>query len=339
MRCCDFEYELPPGLIAQRPLPARSDSRLLHLDRAAGARADTAMRALPGLLRPGDLLVFNDTRVIAARLRGRKDSGGRIEALIERIVADDGVRARIRNGRSLRAGAGLVFDGGVRARVDGRAGEFHELRFEDPRPVHEILDAIGRTPLPPYIEREDEASDRERYQTVFARRAGAVAAPTAGLHFDEALLTRVREHGVEVATVTLHVGSGTFQPVRSEDPAEHRMHSEWFEVGDAACAAIAATRARGGRVVAVGTTVVRALESAARGGNVEPFRGETAIFIMPGHEFRAVDALLTNFHLPRSTLLMLVCAFAGTDEVLAAYRHAVAQRYRFFSYGDAMLIT
>jgi S-adenosylmethionine:tRNA ribosyltransferase-isomerase len=339
MRCADFDYELPRELIAQAPLPVRCDSRLLHMDVASGAIADRMMRALPDLLRPGDLLVLNDTRVIPARLRGRKESGGRIEALIERVLDDERALAQVRNGKSLRDGARVIFSEEVRARVERRAGELLELRFEDRRTVAEILLAIGRMPLPPYIMRDDGSVDRERYQTVFAERDGAVAAPTAGLHFDDYLLARVRERGIETATITLHVGAGTFQPVRTEDPREHRMHAERFEVGADACARVRATRERGGRVVAVGTTVVRALESAACSGELAQFRGETDIFITPGCEFRVVDALITNFHLPRSTLLMLVCAFAGTESVLAAYRHAVAARYRFFSYGDAMLIS
>ncbi len=339
MRCSDFSYELPQELIAQAPLPMRSDSRLLHLDAASGAIDDRTMRALPDLLRSGDLLIFNDTRVIPARIWGKKETGGRIEALIERVLDDERALAQVRNGGSLRDGARLTFGDDVRARVVQRAGEFLELRFEDRRTVFEILEAIGRMPLPPYINREDEAQDRDRYQTVFAERDGAVAAPTAGLHFDSALLERIRERGIETAAITLHVGAGTFQPMRTEDLREHRMHSEWFEVGVTTCARIRAARARGDRIVAVGTTVVRALETAVRDGDIEPCSGETDIFITPGSEFRIVDALVTNFHLPRSTLLMLVCAFAGTERVLKAYRHAVLARYRFFSYGDVMLIS
>jgi S-adenosylmethionine:tRNA ribosyltransferase-isomerase len=338
MHCSDFSYDLPPALIAQAPLPVRSDSRLLCLDTVAGGLRDRRFHELPDLLQPDDLLVFNDTRVIPARLRGRRATGGRIEALIERILDDNRALVQLRNGKSLRDGDRVVFDGGVPARIMGRTGEFTELRFEDDREVAAILDAIGRMPLPPYIERDDEAQDRDRYQTIFATRDGAVAAPTAGLHFDAALLDRIRARGIGSATVTLHVGAGTFQPVRSEDLREHRMHRERITVDSAACENIRDTRARGGRVIAVGTTVVRALESAALGGELLPFSGETGIFITPGFEFRIVDALITNFHLPRSTLLMLVCAFAGIEPVLTAYRHAVAERYRFFSYGDAMLI-
>lgn len=339
MRCSDFSYDLPRELIAQAPLPKRSDSRLLHLDAASGAIADRTMCALPDLLCPGDLLIFNNTRVIPARIWGTRETGGGVEALIERVLDDERALAQIRNSKTLRDGACLTFGDNVRARVLRRVGEFLELRFEDRRTVLEILDAIGRMPLPPYIDREDEAQDRDRYQTVFAERDGAVAAPTAGLHFDSDLLERLHARGIETAAITLHVGAGTFQPVRTEDLREHRMHAERFEVDAATSARIRAARLCGDRIVAVGTTVVRALETAARSGDIESCSGETDIFITPGSEFRIIDALITNFHLPRSTLLMLVCAFAGSERVLEAYRHAVLARYRFFSYGDAMLIT
>lgn len=339
MRRADFDFDLPEELIAQAPLAARSGSRLLRLDAATGAVADRMMTDFPAMLNPGDLLVFNNTRVIAARLRGRKSTGGKIEVLVERMLGDHDVLAQIRGGASLREGASLYFDAGVSARVGLRHGDFHCLRFDGERTALAILEAIGSMPLPPYIARADGAIDRQRYQTIFAARDGAVAAPTAGLHFDEALIRRIRDAGIETAEITLHVGAGTFQPVRSEDLAAHRMHAEWMEVDGETCARIGAARARGGRVIAVGTTVVRALETAARAGEIAPFSGETSIFITPGFRFRVIDALLTNFHMPRTTLLMLVCALAGTETVLSAYRHAVAGRYRFFSYGDAMFIS
>lgn len=336
MRRQDFHFDLPPELIAQQPAAERGGSRLLLLDGADGTRRDLAFRDLPGLLRRGDLLVFNDTRVIPARLFGRKESGGQVEVLVERIVGDDRVLAHVRASKSPKPGTWLTLEGALEVESLGRAGDLFELRF--PGPALTLLKQYGRMPLPPYIERDAAAQDGERYQTVYARREGAVAAPTAGLHFDDAMLAQLAAQGIERAFVTLHVGAGTFQPVRVDDIREHVMHHEYLEVPAETCAAIAATRARGGRVVAVGTTVVRSLESAARGGALEPFAGETDIFIYPGYEFRVVDALITNFHLPESTLLMLVSAFAGYDHVMAAYRHAVQQRYRFFSYGDAMFI-
>ncbi len=337
LRRSDFRYELPAELIAQYPLAERSASRLLCLDRTTGALQDRRFQELPALLRAGDLLVFNDTRVVPARLFGRKDSGGRIEVLVERLLDAYTVLAQVRASKPPRTGACLHLEGEAVARVVGREDEFYRLRFTT-APALQVLEASGHMPLPPYIRRRDEVLDRQRYQTVFARRRGAVAAPTAGLHFDEDLLVRVRERGVELAWVTLHVGAGTFQPVRSEDLRAHRMHREYLEVPAATCEAVQQARRRGGRVIAVGTTVVRSLETAARDGALRPYAGETDLFILPGHAFRAVDALITNFHLPESTLLMLVCAFAGREQVLAAYRHAVAERYRFFSYGDAMFI-
>ncbi len=345
MRRADFQYDLPPELIAQHPPERRTASRLLSLDGENGVLRDLTFERLPELLAPGDLLVFNDTRVIPARLFGHKDSGGHVEVLIERLGAEgqDTVLAQVRASKAPRAGTWIELERGVRAEVLERAGEWYRLRFDDPRPVTAILEAIGHVPLPPYIERSDEAADRDRYQTVYARRDGAVAAPTAGLHFDAPMLEALEAQGVESTFVTLHVGAGTFQPMRVESLAEHRMHAEWIEVSQSACSAVAAARARGGRVIAVGTTSVRCLESAARdagqAGHIVPFMGDTDIFIYPGYRFRAVDAMVTNFHLPESTLLMLVCAFAGYEHVMAAYRHAVAQRYRFFSYGDAMFVT
>lgn len=339
MQLSDFSYDLPAELIAQRPLPSRSAARLLVVDPESGELQDRLVRELPELLRPGDLLVFNDTRVIPARLHGRKASGGRVEVLIERVLDARRALAHVRASKSPKPGAVLDLEGGLKARVLGREEDLFQLEFAGEAPLVELLEAHGHMPLPPYIERGDEPADRERYQTVFARRPGAVAAPTAGLHFDEALLARLAERGVERTWVTLHVGAGTFQPVRVPDIRAHRMHAEYVEVGEEACAAVAACRARGGRVVAVGTTSVRSLETAAAGGRLAPYRGDTRLFITPGYRFGVVDALLTNFHLPESTLLMLVCAFGGHEPVMAAYRHAVARRYRFYSYGDAMFLT
>ncbi|KAF1688142.1 tRNA preQ1(34) S-adenosylmethionine ribosyltransferase-isomerase QueA [Pseudoxanthomonas broegbernensis] len=345
MKTSDFHYDLPAELIAQAPLPERSASRLLLVPPVPEAFGDRQVRDLPQLLQPGDLLVFNDTRVIPARLFGRKDSGGQVEMLIERLLPDARARAQVRASKPPKAGGRIALEGGGQAEVLGRDGEFYLLRFEVDGPLEHWLSKAGRLPLPPYIRRAPDREDAARYQTVFARRAGAVAAPTAGLHFDPALLQALRERGVQAGHVTLHVGAGTFQPVRVEDVREHAMHSEWLDVGAELVERVRRTRQAGGRVVAVGTTVVRALESAWQrdaaapdGGELRPFTGETRIFIYPGYRIRSVDALLTNFHLPESTLLMLVSAFAGKERVFEAYRHAVRQRYRFFSYGDAMLL-
>ena len=338
MKKSDFVYDLPPELIAQQPPASRSGSRLLCLDGATGAIHDRRVTDLPQLLRAGDLLVFNDTRVIPARLHGTKDSGGRIEVLIARLVDEHRALAQCRSSKPARAGQRLHLEGGVAARVVGRSGEFHELVFESDEPLVVLLERVGHVPLPPYISRPDERADRERYQTIFARTPGAVAAPTAGLHFDTALLATLDALGVERVAVTLHVGAGTFQPLRVEELAQHRMHAEWLSVSAATAERVNAARRAGRRVIAVGTTVVRALESSAGADGVRPFEGETDIFIYPGYRFRVIDALLTNFHLPESTLLMLVCAFAGTARVLNAYRHAVREGYRFFSYGDAMFV-
>ncbi len=337
MQRSDFSFELPPELIAQAPLAERAASRLLCLD-DRGQISDRSFRALADLLHPGDLLVLNDTRVIPARLHGQKDSGGRIEVLVERVLDERCILAQVRASKSPRDGACLHLDGAIEARVLGREGEFFVLEFAGEDTVLTQLERHGHIPLPPYITRADVAADHERYQTVYAREPGAVAAPTAGLHFDAALLAQLGEQGVNSAYVTLHVGAGTFQPLRVERLEEHRMHAERVEVSAETCAAIAATKSRGGRVIAVGTTVVRSLEAAAQSGTLQPYRGETRLFITPGYEFRVVDALVTNFHLPESTLLMLVCAFAGYEPVMRAYRHAVEQRYRFFSYGDAMFL-
>ena len=336
MRRADFRFDLPPELIAQHPVAERPASRLLHLDRATGAIADRGFRDLPDLLRPGDLLVLNDTRVIPARLWGRKETGGRVEVLVERVLGESEALAHVRASKSPKPGSELWFEDDVRARVAGREADLFRLVFD--RPLMPFLESRGHMPLPPYITREDAALDVERYQTVYAEKPGAVAAPTAGLHFDETLLSTLTAKGVLQARVTLHVGAGTFQPVRVDDIREHRMHAEWLRVPAEVVEAVNSTRERGGRVVAVGTTVVRSLETAALGGTLQAYEGETDIFITPGFRFRVVDALITNFHLPESTLLMLVSAFAGHETIMRAYRHAVEQRYRFFSYGDAMFI-
>lgn len=338
MRTSDFDYRLPPHLIAQRPLSRRSASRLLVLDGASGRGEDRAVHDLPGLLAAGDLLVFNDTRVIPARLYAAKETGGRVELLIERLLGERTALAHARASRPLRHGQRLVVEGGGELVAGGRQGEL--VRVESPaEPLLDLLARAGHVPLPPYIERPDEPGDRERYQSVFARVPGAVAAPTASLHFDDELLAQLAARGVQTARVTLHVGAGTFQPVRGEDPRRHRLHREWCEVPPDAVAAVAATRERGRRVIAVGTTVVRSLEAAAAEGPLAPYYGDTSLYILPGYRFRVVDALITNFHLPRSTLLMLVCAAGGCGHVLAAYRHAVAAGYRFYSYGDAMFVS
>ena len=339
MKKSDFHYDLPEALIAQAPLPERSASRLLLVPPGDAAFADLQVRDLPSLLQPGDLLVFNDTRVIPARLFGQKATGGRVEILIERLLPGEEARAQLGVSKPPRPGSRIALDAGGEAEVLARdeAGFWH-LRFHLPEPLENWLLHAGRLPLPPYIQREPGSDDAERYQTVFARQVGAVAAPTAGLHFDDALLASLRAGGVALGHVTLHVGAGTFQPMRVEDIREHRMHSEWINVGAELVAQVRRTRAAGGRVVAVGTTVLRALESALVDGELQPFAGETSIFIFPGYRIRSVDALLTNFHLPESTLLMLVSAFAGKPRIFAAYEHAVRERYRFFSYGDAMLL-
>ena len=336
MRRSDFFYDLPPELIAQYPTAERAASRLLCLDH--GATRDLNFRDLPSLLRPGDLLVFNDTRVIPARLRGEKQSGGKVEVLVERLLGGRRLLAHVRASKAPKAGTLLRLEGAIDAEVSGHDGDLFELLFHGDEPITALLERYGHMPLPPYIARADEAADRERYQTVYARRAGAVAAPTAGLHFDEAMLQSLRTLGAQSAFVTLHVGAGTFQPVRADALRDHRMHAEWLSVSEETCAAIRATHAGGGRVIAVGTTVARSLESAAAEGELQAYEGETRLFIYPGYRFRVIDALLTNFHLPESTLLMLVCAFAGYEEVMGAYRHAVQQKYRFFSYGDAMFV-
>ena len=345
----DFDYLLPPELIAQAPLPERSASRLLVVKPGQAPSADHAgfedrvFRELPELLAPGDLLVFNDTRVIPARLFGQKATGGRVEILIERLLGADEARAQLGVSKSPKPGARIALDAGGEAEVLGRDDEFYRLRFDVSEPLESWLLHAGRLPLPPYIQREPGSDDDERYQTVFAREIGAVAAPTAGLHFDDALLEALQRRGVGFGHVTLHVGAGTFQPVRADSLDDHVMHSEWLNVGAGLVEQIRQTRAAGGRVVAVGTTVVRALESATRANaagepELQPFAGETRLFILPGYRIGSVDALITNFHLPESTLLMLVSAFAGKARMFAAYEHAIRERYRFFSYGDAMML-
>ncbi|WP_119718676.1 tRNA preQ1(34) S-adenosylmethionine ribosyltransferase-isomerase QueA [Cognatilysobacter tabacisoli] len=343
MKKSEFHYDLPPELIAQAPLAGRTDSRLLVVPPGDAPFEDRAFAELPDLLQAGDLLVFNDTRVIPARLFGHKASGGRVEILIERLLGGQRARAQLGVSKSPRPGARIALDAGGEAEVLGRDGEFYVLEFHVPESLESWLLHAGRLPLPPYIQREPGHDDSERYQTVFARTPGAVAAPTAGLHFDEALLATLAARGVEFGHVTLHVGAGTFQPVRVDDLSQHVMHSEWLNVGAELVERVRRARAAGRRVIGVGTTVVRALESATRTNDagereLQPYAGETRLFILPGYRITAVDAMVTNFHLPESTLLMMVSAFAGKARVFDAYAHAIAARYRFFSYGDAMLL-
>lgn len=339
MQVKDFHFELPNELIASFPLAQRSASRLLCLDGNSGELQHKQFGDVLDFLKEGDLVVFNNTRVIPARLFGEKASGGKIEMLVERVLDQHRVLAHIRSSRSPKPGTTLIFEGGAQATMIGRHENLFELHFEGDIAVLDILEKHGHMPLPPYMNREDQLEDRERYQTVYGSQPGAVAAPTAGLHFDEALLAKLDEKGVEAAFVTLHVGAGTFQPVKVDRIEDHIMHAEYIEVDRSVCEAVKATRARGGRVVAVGTTSVRSLESASQSGEIAPFYGDSSIFIFPGYEFKSVDLLITNFHLPESTLLMLVSAFAGYDHVMAAYASAVAEKYRFFSYGDAMFIS
>jgi S-adenosylmethionine:tRNA ribosyltransferase-isomerase len=338
MKLSDFHFDLPKQLIAQYPTSKRTDSRLLVLDGKSGVYADKQFTGIIELIEPGDLLVMNNTRVIPARLHGVKDTGGQVEVLIERVLNEHEVLAQMRASKSPKPGSKLKFSETHTAEVLERQEPFYRLRFTGDESVLAVLEAIGQMPLPPYIERMDEQADRERYQTVYAREAGAVAAPTAGLHFSKDLLSQLQENGVRLAYLTLHVGAGTFQPVRVENIHEHKMHKEWISVPQSVVDVVQATKAAGKRVIAVGTTTVRSLESAALNGELNAFEGETDIFITPGFEFQVVDSLLTNFHLPGSTLLMLVCAFGGYEPVMNAYRHAVNSNYRFFSYGDAMFI-
>ena len=338
MQVSDFDFDLPDAQIARYPAEQRTGSRLLCLDGVSGAINHQQFVDIEALIEPGDLLVLNNTRVIPARLYGRKETGGKIEMLVERVLDEKSVLAYIRSSKSPKPGACLYLaDDQVKATVAERQGALFVLSFE--QPVLPLLQEFGHMPLPPYIDRDDERADRLRYQTVFAERDGAVAAPTAGLHFDEGLLQRLEQKGVNKVFVTLHVGSGTFQPVRVDKIEDHVMHSEYIEVSEDVCEAVRETRKRGNRVIAVGTTSVRSLESASRNGEIAPFQGDSDIFIYPGYQFKSVDAMVTNFHLPQSTLLMLVSAFSGQDAILTAYREAVEEGYRFFSYGDAMWLT
>ena len=338
MRLDDFDYELPQELIAQYPSTQRGADRLLCLDGGTGVLFDRRFGDLAELVSPGDVVILNDTRVIRARLIGRKKTGGRVEVMVERMLGGGEVLAQVGANHPARVGSTLVLADGIEATVLSRESEFFRLRFEGCDDVLALLDRHGSIPLPMYISRPAGEEDSERYQTVYARAPGAVAAPTAGLHFDQALLDRLRSRGAGIAHITLHVGAGTFQPVRVQNLALHEMHSEWYDVPRETVDAVNRTRGNGGRVLAVGTTTLRALESAAAGGTLKPGRGETRLFILPGYRFKVVERLLTNFHLPKSTLLMLVSAFGGMDNIRRAYRHAIEQSYRFYSYGDAMLI-
>jgi len=343
MKTRDFFYDLPAHLVAQYPAKHRTDSRLLHINTEQASFGDRQFTDFPDLLKPNDVLVFNNTRVIPARLFGHKTTGGKVEILIERIISEHGALAHVRASKTPKIGADIILDTSVPGenisfRIEDRRGNLFVLATDASTRITEILEKHGHMPLPPYIERSDEAQDLKRYQTVYARQPGAVAAPTAGLHFDDDILNTIKHKGVNSAYVTLHVGAGTFQPVRSEHIKDHAMHSEYLEVPEDTVSLCNQAREQGGRIIAVGTTAVRSLETAAADGILEPYCGETDIFIYPGYQFKSVDALLTNFHLPESTLLMLVCAFAGYETTMRAYQHAVEKEYRFFSYGDAMFI-
>jgi len=341
MRVTDFSFDLPDELIARYPMAQRNASRLLTLDGNTGTLADKQFTDLLGMINPGDLMVFNNTRVIPARLFGQKASGGKLEILVERMLDDKRILAHVRSSKSPKVDSIIHLDGGYEMKMAARHDALFELQLLSDLTILEVLEAVGHMPLPPYIDRPDEDADKERYQTVYNQNPGAVAAPTAGLHFDDAMLEALKAKGVNIAFVTLHVGAGTFQPVRVDNVLEHKMHSEWANVPQDVVDLIAQTKAAGKRVVAVGTTSVRSLESAARAseGELKAFSGDTDIFIYPGYQFQVVDAMITNFHLPESTLIMLVSAFAGFDHVMAAYQHAITQKYRFFSYGDAMFVT
>lgn len=336
MKTADFDFHLPEELIAQYPLDERTASRLLHLSGATVS--DRLFSDLTELLSPKDLLVFNNTRVIPARLHGQKETGGKVEVLVERVLDNHHLLAHVRASKSPKAGARLILEQFINATMVEREGDLFKLRFEGNTGVLELLDQYGHMPLPPYIEREDETADQERYQTVYAKHAGAVAAPTAGLHFDQKMLDQLAEKGLKSAFVTLHVGAGTFQPVRVDDINDHHMHAEYIDVDASVVELIRQTKAQGGRVIAIGTTAVRSLESAAMHGKLAEFHADSQIFIYPGYEFKVVDAMVTNFHLPQSTLLMLVSAFSGHKIIMDAYQHAVNEKYRFFSYGDAMFL-
>lgn len=339
MQVKDFHFDLPEELIASYPLENRTDSRLLCVDGNSGVIDHCAFSDILGRVKPGDLMIFNDTRVIPARLFGQKESGGKVEVLVERVLDDKRALTHIRSSRSPKPGTRLQLEGGISALMVARHEKLFELEFEIEGNLVSALEQHGHMPLPPYMKREDQLSDRERYQTVYNSKPGAVAAPTAGLHFDQQLLNKLDEKGVQRAFVTLHVGAGTFQPVKVDNVTEHKMHAEYIEVSEEVCERVRATRAAGNKVIAVGTTSVRCLESASQQGEIAPFFGDTEIFIYPGYQFRSVDAMLTNFHLPESTLLMLVSAFSGYKHIMNAYQAAVEQRYRFFSYGDAMFLT
>nr|Q0HWR0.1 RecName: Full=S-adenosylmethionine:tRNA ribosyltransferase-isomerase; AltName: Full=Queuosine biosynthesis protein QueA [Shewanella sp. MR-7] len=341
MRVTDFSFDLPDELIARYPMAQRNASRLLTLDGNTGTLADKQFTDLLGMINPGDLMVFNNTRVIPARLFGQKASGGKLEILVERMLDDKRILAHVRSSKSPKVDSIIHLDGGYEMKMAARHDALFELELLSDLTILEVLEAVGHMPLPPYIDRPDEDADKERYQTVYNQNPGAVAAPTAGLHFDDAMLEALKAKGVNIAFVTLHVGAGTFQPVRVDNVLEHKMHSEWANVPQDVVDLIVQTKAAGKRVVAVGTTSVRSLESAARAseGELKAFSGDTDIFIYPGYQFQIVDAMITNFHLPESTLIMLVSAFAGFDHVMAAYQHAITQKYRFFSYGDAMFVT
>jgi len=342
MQLSDFHYDLPPDLIAQEALKDRTASRLLHLDTQTSPAqlSNKHFSDIVDLIHKDDLLVFNNTRVIPARLRGKKASGGKVEVMVERVLDDHHILAHIRSNKSPKAGTQLYLENHLNVEVTGRQGRLFKINFLHKRTVFQLLEEYGHIPLPPYIERKDTEDDRERYQTVFAKKAGAVAAPTAGLHFTNALLKKLENKGVATAQVTLHVGAGTFLPVSVENLDDHIMHAEWAEVDQTVCDAVTACKKRGGRVIAIGTTSVRSLESAAKEtGSLQTFSADTQLFITPGYDFRVVDAMITNFHLSESTLLMLVSAFSGYDNIMTAYKHAIKEKYRFFSYGDAMFLT
>ncbi len=338
MRLDEFDYQLPDRLIALYPPENRTDSRLMVVDRRSGDRVDAQFPQLLGYLKPGDLLVFNDTRVIPARLYGHKSSGGKVEILIERLLNDRRALAYIKASRSPRVDSEIVLVNDVRLRVVGRERDQFLLQFPDDCDPQQLLEGIGHIPLPPYIERSDEVLDHDRYQTVYAEQDGAVAAPTAGLHFDQAMMTTLKERGIFVEFLTLHVGAGTFQPVRAEIITDHQIHTERLEVSESLCNKVAEVKRDGGRVIAVGTTSVRGLETAAASGQLKPYSGESQLFIYPGYRYKVIDGMVTNFHLPKSSLLMLVSAFVGTEAMRRCYQHAIEQEYRFFSYGDAMLL-
>lgn len=337
MQKSEFNFELPDALIAQHPLENRSDSRLLHLDKNTGEVSDRQFKDLLTQLQPNDLLVFNNTKVIPARLKGQKATGGQVEVFIERVLDEKYAKTMLKANKSVKLGTEIYFDGEAKLRVMARKGMFFLCETMD-SPLSELMQTHGHMPLPPYITRKADEADDSRYQTVYAEQAGAVAAPTAGLHFDDELLSQIADKGVRFAHVTLHVGAGTFQPVKSDNIHDHQMHKEWLEVTPEVCDLVKGTQAKGGRVIAVGTTAVRCLETASQSGKIQTYRGDTQIFIYPGYEFKAIDGLITNFHLPESTLVMLVSALASKENILSAYQHAIDKEYRFFSYGDAMLV-